>query len=345
MSEARAFSSKGLLEALDAGPLPEHVVTLMSVNGLDFEQGLIDAIRATWQEAPEQAMLPQLFPKYDDFENERFGMPHYMSGKAMMCTWWMLCEWLPEFTPEDQRIDGVEEFADHLVVYGDLTIEGDFGLDSFVYYDKSTGTDWTPHLVVLGDLIVEGNFTHDGGLFFVGGDMHVNGRFYENSDWSLLAIRGDMRVREHVDSRGELFVGGCLMAPMIELTYNHAYSTILGDIVAVLLVVRDHGDSWCGGKIQAPLTDLELMMGEEGEWAEVPYPSLDALRDALAPKVFVDMLEGSYEEDGMIFDADGAEVFIQEFAYSLREEHAPQGVVRPLFSPAALAVFDNLFNG
>ena len=344
MSETRTFPTQALLDALDANPLPEQVSMLMSIEELEFDAELLDAIRANWQDAPEQASIHQLFPRYDDFEKERFGMPHYMWGKAMMVTWWLLCEWLPEFSPEDQTIGAVDGLDKHIVVFGDLTITGDFGLDSFVFYQKTTGDNWTPHLIVLGDLIVEGDFSHDGGLLFVGGDMHIHGRYLESSDWSLLAVRGDMRAAEHIDSRGELFVGGRLMSPMIELTYNHASSIVVGDTAAVVFIVSDHGRSWCGGEIHAPLADVELLVGTDGDWANLPRLSLEVLRESLEPTFSAELLEGGYEEDGVIFDADEMEVFLPDFATDLRFEHGREQGVRALFSQKALAVFDNHYN-
>lgn len=345
MSESLMFSSVALLEALDTQPLPEDLSMLLAIEPLSFEQGLIDAVRTTWKEAPEQATLLDLLPEYDDFENDRFGMPHYMWGKAMMCVWWMLCEWLPEFTPQDVSIDGTDNFSEHLVVPGNLVIKGDFKLDSYTYYQAMGGkTDWRPHLIVLGDLVVEGNFEHDGGFFFVGGNMHVAGYLREASDWSLVVVREDVSSREHIDSRGELYVGGRLMAPLLELTYNHGESVVMGDVAAVVLIVSDHGESWLGGEIQAPVASVEAMAGPEGEWSDVPSFSLETLRDSLETALGGELLEGGYEEDGVLFDADECEIYLPDFFYEIRFTHARERSVRELFSESALARFDNVFN-
>ena len=246
----------GVLEdALDK-PLPHlaHMVCLAPY--LSGPKSPIDVLRAIVATLEGETPIESALPEWPGFEDGRYAAcEHYHAGLMTSAMWYLLLENLPDFTPEDVTIEGDAVISNLLVVTGDLHVKGDL----------TVNTDFTVNhydLLVIGDLYVSGTLNIDFSKILVGGSIHCGERFDDPGEWSLVTTRGAVRAGQIIKSSGELYAGGVIEAPLINLIYNHGHALLMGGARAVIFYSRDHS-GWIASTPDAPARDEgELVIAE-----------------------------------------------------------------------------------
>ncbi|MEL6180202.1 MAG: hypothetical protein AAFS10_14675 [Myxococcota bacterium] len=195
---------------------------------------------------------------------------------------------------ETEVHEGDLELADAQLYEGDLEVNGSLSL-----------IDSESVLWVTGDLRVEGDLELEQGVtLMVLGSVHIKGHWSDYAEWNVALVLGDVTVRGALVSSGELFIGRRLHAPLVDLSYNHGRTVVLGGVSAWLLVESDHGETRFLGEHEVQLVQLDEGVGLEST-------PIDMLLEALRNRLTMPGLDDG-EHDDFVDEYEELEAILEE---------------------------------
>ena len=260
-------------EVASSGEWPAGASAIVEVDGeVRFEASEMEALlsEVDGDDAPWADLLPEL-----DEDDERFYWWADRTYAAMA-----LLSQAVTASEEAESEAGDLEVTDEVLCEGSLEVGGSLAL-----------SDSDAVLWVTGDLKVAGDLElADGASLMVLGDVEVGGNWSDYAEWNVSLILGGLTVRGAVISSGELLVGGRLTAPLVDVSYNHGRTVVLGGVTAWLLVESDHGESRFLGTHDVALVQIDESIGLE------PTPIEDLLAGLREGLALPGLEDGEYDD-------------------------------------------------